>query len=89
MQTFISKTAKNPERIAKWLDYMTSNEGIAAPLFGFEGKDYTLKDGLVVRTEQGVRIKGLLENGSVYCSGLSPILLGMTMRSPSYNCGRR
>ena len=27
MQTYVSKTAANPERIAKWLDFMTSDEG--------------------------------------------------------------
>ncbi|GMK40929.1 ABC transporter substrate-binding protein [Paenibacillus sp. CCS19] len=53
MQTFISKTASNPEKIAKWLDYMTSDEGIMLNYYGFEGKQYTLENGLVVLNEQG------------------------------------
>jgi putative aldouronate transport system substrate-binding protein len=54
MQTFISKTAPEPERIAKWLDFMTSNEGLLLNYYGFEGTDYNLnKNGVVVQTEQG------------------------------------
>lgn len=55
MQTFISKTASNPEKIVKWLDFMASNEGLLLNYYGFEGKDYNLKDGLVVQTEQGMQ----------------------------------
>jgi putative aldouronate transport system substrate-binding protein len=55
MQTSISKTAKHPELIAKWIDFMMSDEGKALLFFGFEGKDYTVKDGLFVRTEQGIK----------------------------------
>ncbi|MBW5445172.1 extracellular solute-binding protein [Cohnella sp. CFH 77786] len=53
MQTSISKTAKHPERIAKWIDFMMSDEGKALLFFGFEGKDYNVQNGLFVRTEQG------------------------------------
>lgn len=53
MQTSISKTAKHPELIAKWIDYMMSDEGKALLFYGFEGKDYNVQDGLFVRTEQG------------------------------------
>ncbi|MBD2871042.1 extracellular solute-binding protein [Paenibacillus arenilitoris] len=53
MQTFISKTASNPEKIAKWLDFMTSHEGLLLNYYGFEGKHYTLENGLVVLNEQG------------------------------------
>lgn len=55
MQTSISKTAKHPERIAKWIDFMMSDEGKALLFFGFEGKHYTVQDGLFVRTEQGIK----------------------------------
>ena len=55
MQTLISKTAANPERIAKWLDYMTSNEGLLLNYYGFEGKGYNLNNGLVAQTELGVQ----------------------------------
>ncbi|MGO4106557.1 extracellular solute-binding protein [Paenibacillus sp. YAF4_2] len=56
MNTFISKDAPNPERIAKWLDFMTSNEGLLLNYYGFEGVDYTLDaNGLVVQNEQGLK----------------------------------
>jgi putative aldouronate transport system substrate-binding protein len=55
MQTYVSKTAAHPERIAKWLDFMTSDEGMILHTYGFEGKDYNLKGGLVIKTEQGVK----------------------------------
>lgn len=55
MQTSISKAAKHPELIAKWIDYMMSDEGKALLFYGFEGKDYTVQDGLFVRTEEGIK----------------------------------
>lgn len=55
MQTSISKTAKHPELIAKWIDYMMSDEGKALLFYGFEGTHYTVKDGLFIRTEQGIK----------------------------------
>ncbi|MBO5371252.1 MAG: extracellular solute-binding protein [Lachnospiraceae bacterium] len=54
MQTFISKDCKHPERIAKWLDYMTSDEGMMLWYFGHEGEDYTIdENGIVQRTKKG------------------------------------
>jgi putative aldouronate transport system substrate-binding protein len=58
MQTYISKTASNPERIAQFIDFMESDEGQMLWNFGFEGKDYTLENGLVHKTEQGVKDAG-------------------------------
>lgn len=56
LSTFISKTAPHPELIAKWLDFMTGDEGLKLNYYGFEGKDYTLDDkGLVVQNEQGLQ----------------------------------
>ncbi|KRE47034.1 hypothetical protein [Paenibacillus sp. Soil522] len=55
MQTYVAKTAKHPERIAKWLDFMTSDDGKALLFYGFEGTHYTVKDGLFIRTEQGIK----------------------------------
>lgn len=56
MQTFISKSAKQPERLAKWLSYMTSPEGMTLNHFGIEGVHYTKDDkGLIVRTEKGIQ----------------------------------
>jgi putative aldouronate transport system substrate-binding protein len=56
MQTFFSKTTKEPERLAKWLSFMSSNEGMLLAYYGFEGTHYTLNDkGLVVQTKQGMQ----------------------------------
>ncbi|QGG57356.1 extracellular solute-binding protein [Paenibacillus sp. B01] len=55
MSTFISKSAPHPEQIAKWLDFMTSDEGLLLNYYGFEGKGYTLENGLAVQTEQGLK----------------------------------
>jgi len=54
IKTFISKDCKNPEKIAEWIDYMTSDEGMKFWFFGYEGIDYTVgEDGLIYRTEKG------------------------------------
>lgn len=56
MNTLISKTAEHPERIAKWLDFMTSHEGLLLNYYGFEGIGYTFdENGHVVQTEQGLK----------------------------------
>lgn len=56
MQTYISKSTKEPERLAKWLSFMSSPEGMYLHSFGFEGTHYTLNDkGLVEKTEQGLQ----------------------------------
>lgn len=54
MQTFISKNTKEPERLAKWLSFMSSDEGMRLHYYGFEGEDYVLNEkGLVETTEEG------------------------------------
>lgn len=53
MNTFISKTCEHPKELAKWLDYMTSKEGMLLWDFGDEGTHYKLDDGLVKLTEEG------------------------------------
>ncbi|THF75236.1 extracellular solute-binding protein [Cohnella fermenti] len=55
LSTFISKSAPHPELIAKWLDFMTSDEGLLLNYYGFEGTDYALEDGLAVQTDQGLK----------------------------------
>lgn len=56
MQTHISKSAKEPEKLAKWLSYMTSPEGMTLSQFGIEGVHYTKDDkGLITRTEEGIQ----------------------------------
>ncbi|MBW4080004.1 hypothetical protein [Paenibacillus sp. S150] len=62
MQTLISKTVKEPEKLAKWLSYMTSSEGLTLTNFGIEGEHYTKDDkGLITRTDKGIEDQ---KNGS-------------------------
>ncbi len=54
ISTFISKECKNPEAVAKWIDYMTSREGMLLANYGYEGRDYVSdRKGLVKVTQQG------------------------------------
>lgn len=53
LSTFISKDCEHPEKIAAWLDYMTSDEGMRLWNYGYEGRDYSCDEqGFVVRTPQ-------------------------------------
>lgn len=50
IQTFIAKDCKNPEKIAVFLDYMTSEEGLVFWNYGYEGTDYYVgEDGYYYR----------------------------------------
>lgn len=54
INTYISKDCKEPEKIAKWLSYMTSTEGRLLTSYGVEGEDYKLdEEGRIVRTKKG------------------------------------
>lgn len=56
MQTQISKSTKEPEKLAKWLSYVTSAEGMTLNHFGIEGVHYTKDDkGLITRTDEGIQ----------------------------------
>ncbi|PWW02559.1 putative aldouronate transport system substrate-binding protein [Paenibacillus cellulosilyticus] len=56
MKTLISKDTKYPEKLAKWISFMTSKEGMLLHIYGFEGKDYNFDDkGLLVKTEEGLK----------------------------------
>lgn len=56
MQTFISKSTKAPQRLAKWLSFMSSDEGMRLAYYGFKGIDYTVNQkGLIVQTELGIK----------------------------------
>lgn len=56
MKTYISKTTKYPEKLAKWLSFMSSEEGMLLHIYGFEGVHYELdSEGHVVKTEQGLQ----------------------------------
>lgn len=65
LQTFVSKDCQDPEKIAGFLDYMTSSEGMMKWEFGYEGKDYSInKAGLVCLTaEQTKRREDYSQNG--------------------------
>jgi len=50
ISTFIAKDCKNPEEIAVFLDYMTSEEGLTFWNYGYEGTDYYVgEDGYYYR----------------------------------------
>lgn len=54
MGTFISRDCRNPEAIARWLDFMSGAEGMTLGEFGFAGIHYEVdEDGLYHRTSQG------------------------------------
>ncbi|OPA72895.1 ABC transporter substrate-binding protein [Paenibacillus selenitireducens] len=48
----ITTAAKNPELVAKWLDYAYSDEGAMLFNFGIEGESYTMENGTPVYTNQ-------------------------------------
>ncbi len=51
INTFFSKSCEHPQELAKWLDYMTSNEGMLLWNYGEEGMYYEWEDGLVRRKD--------------------------------------
>lgn len=54
IQTFISKENPYPGETAKFLSYVTSEEGLMLLFYGIEGKDYTLDAaGKAIRAENG------------------------------------
>jgi len=56
MKTFISKDTKYPEKLAKWLSFMTSKEGMLLHIYGLEGIHYKFdQEGRIVKTEKGLK----------------------------------
>lgn len=54
IKTFVSRDCAEPERIAKLLSYVSSEEALYLNEYGVEGEDYTFdENGLVIRTEDG------------------------------------
>lgn len=52
ISTFISRDCRNPEAVASFLDYMTSGEGMAFWVYGYEGIDYRVgEDGSFYQME--------------------------------------
>ena len=55
MQTFISKSTKDPEKAIKWLSYMSSSEGLYDSN-GRKGTDFTVdKNGMIHTTDEGAK----------------------------------
>ena len=56
IKTFVSKSCKNPEVLAKALSFATSDEGLWLNYYGVRDVDYTVQeDGTMVRTEEGLK----------------------------------
>ena len=55
MTTFISKKAKNPEAIIKFIRFMWSKEGNLLTNYGHEGKEYTIEGDTIVRSPDVVK----------------------------------
>ena len=56
LQTFVSKSCAHPEEAARFLNYMTSSEGLLYTNYGEEGVDfYYNRDGLIQSTDIGVK----------------------------------
>lgn len=54
LQNFVAKDTENPEAVAKFLDFMTSEEGLRLWNYGEPGVDFEITaDNLVVRTDEG------------------------------------
>lgn len=66
MQTFISKDCKYPDRVAKWLSWMSSREGMLLHTYGFEGIHYNWENGFLVQTEKGLEDRDNYMETGVY-----------------------
>ena len=54
LQTFVTKDCQNPEAVARFIDYMSSREGMLVHMYGIEGVDYEWDEsGMLHRTELG------------------------------------
>lgn len=54
LQNFVSKDTKNPEAVARFIDFMSSKEGLILWNYGEPEIDWTYnEDNLIVRTEEG------------------------------------
>lgn len=63
LHTYIAKSCSNPRRIAKWLSFMTSEEGMMLNYLGIAGRDYLMRDGFPVRTKEGMEGENRMEKG--------------------------
>ena len=44
ISTFISKRCEHPKKVAEFIDYMTSEEGMELWCMGYEGKDFRVNE---------------------------------------------
>ena len=87
---YVSQSAKEPEKLAKWLSFMTSTEGMTLGNFGIEGVQYTKDDkGLITRTEKGAQDQKDSSKRDWISSGNSPILHSLKRVTGSNEEGRR
>lgn len=63
LHTYIAKSCSNPAKIAKWLSFMTSEEGMMLNYFGIAGRDYVMRDGFPIRTKEGMQGENSMEKG--------------------------
>jgi len=68
IQTFVSKSCDEPEKVAEFLSWVTSEEGLMMDYYGIEGEYYTVDDkGIVTKTEKGEQeLKDLYENNILF-----------------------
>lgn len=68
IQTFVSKSCDEPEKVAEFLSWITSEEGLMMDYYGIEGEYYTVDDkGIVTKTEKGEQeLKDLYENNILF-----------------------
>lgn len=55
--TYITKNCKAPDRAIQYMEYCSSEEGQRLTAWGVEGKDYTLKDGVPVLSEETAALR--------------------------------
>ena len=78
MQTFVSKSCKTPELVARFFDYMTSDEGLLYSNYGVQNEDYTFdSDGYIHRLPEDSSAFMILMICSD-CSGIFTMLPGIT-----------
>ena len=76
IQTFVSKSCEEPEKVAEFLSWITSEEGLMMDYYGIEGDYYTVDDkGIVTKTEKGEQELSGSVRAIISYSGHLPILL--------------
>lgn len=67
ISTFVARDCPHPELAARWIDYMTSEEGMRLACYGIENEDYILdEEGCLIQTEKGKKRKNNYRETGVY-----------------------